>query len=430
MTPVRTCGRLSRPCGHHPDAPRGGRGHAALLTAASATRPGRHAESRRARIAAGRRPGADRRTARCRPRRGGVHRRRHRGRQPGRPGAWAAVADRRPAPATGLVCAAIEHHAVLNTCRALAAGTGAELREVAADKDGSVDLDALAEACTARGGPGVGDGGQQRDRHGPAPRRGGAVVVRTRSPERSCTPTPSRPSPGSTWPRVHGAGRPGGGQRPQVRRPEGEWARWSSGRGTGVAPLIHGGGQERERRSGTHNVAGIVGMAAALAATVAERDGRWPGWRPARPAGRRSAGLGARRGRDRRRARPGRRHPPPAFRRGRGRGPGGPARPGRGGRVGRRGLLERRRRASHVLRPMGLGAGRGGQRDPVLAGCRPPPTPTSTDALAAVPGVRRPACETEAGARAGGHVRRCRLVGGRRPAGRGPRDATRWSGPP
>ncbi len=31
-------------------------------------------------------------------------------------------------------------------------------------------------------------------------------------------------------------------------------------------PIIHGGGQERERRSGTHNVAGIVGMAAALEA--------------------------------------------------------------------------------------------------------------------------------------------------------------------
>jgi cysteine desulfurase len=38
-----------------------------------------------------------------------------------------------------------------------------------------------------------------------------------------------------------------------------------------LAPLIHGGGQERDRRSGTHNVAGIVGMAAAMQATVATR---------------------------------------------------------------------------------------------------------------------------------------------------------------
>ena len=41
--------------------------------------------------------------------------------------------------------------------------------------------------------------------------------------------------------------------------------------GTKVAPTLHGGGQEQERRSGTHNVAGIVGMAAAMTATVRER---------------------------------------------------------------------------------------------------------------------------------------------------------------
>jgi cysteine desulfurase len=35
--------------------------------------------------------------------------------------------------------------------------------------------------------------------------------------------------------------------------------------------VVHGGGQERERRSGTHNVAGIVGMAAAAAATDRDR---------------------------------------------------------------------------------------------------------------------------------------------------------------
>ena len=41
--------------------------------------------------------------------------------------------------------------------------------------------------------------------------------------------------------------------------------------GVKVAPLLHGGGQERDRRSGTHNVAGIVGMAAAMEATVSGR---------------------------------------------------------------------------------------------------------------------------------------------------------------
>lgn len=41
--------------------------------------------------------------------------------------------------------------------------------------------------------------------------------------------------------------------------------------GRSLSPMLIGGGQERERRSGTHNVAGIVAMAAALAETDASR---------------------------------------------------------------------------------------------------------------------------------------------------------------
>lgn len=41
--------------------------------------------------------------------------------------------------------------------------------------------------------------------------------------------------------------------------------------GVTLKPLVHGGGQERDRRSGTHNVAGIVGLAAALGTVAAER---------------------------------------------------------------------------------------------------------------------------------------------------------------
>jgi len=41
---------------------------------------------------------------------------------------------------------------------------------------------------------------------------------------------------------------------------------------TVLRPLLHGGGQERNRRSGTVNVAGAVGLAAALEATVRDRD--------------------------------------------------------------------------------------------------------------------------------------------------------------
>ena len=42
--------------------------------------------------------------------------------------------------------------------------------------------------------------------------------------------------------------------------------------GSAFAPLLVGGGQERERRSGTHNVAGIVAMTVALRATDDERS--------------------------------------------------------------------------------------------------------------------------------------------------------------
>ena len=47
-------------------------------------------------------------------------------------------------------------------------------------------------------------------------------------------------------------------------------------RGAPFLPLITGGGQERERRSGTENVAGIVGLAVALELADSERDAIGP----------------------------------------------------------------------------------------------------------------------------------------------------------
>jgi len=43
-------------------------------------------------------------------------------------------------------------------------------------------------------------------------------------------------------------------------------------RGIDLEPVLHGGGQELGRRSGTHDVAGIVGMVAAMEAAAADRD--------------------------------------------------------------------------------------------------------------------------------------------------------------
>ncbi len=42
--------------------------------------------------------------------------------------------------------------------------------------------------------------------------------------------------------------------------------------GVELEPVLHGGGQELGRRSGTHNVVGITGMVAAMEATVADRN--------------------------------------------------------------------------------------------------------------------------------------------------------------
>lgn len=42
--------------------------------------------------------------------------------------------------------------------------------------------------------------------------------------------------------------------------------------GVALEPVLHGGGQELGRRSGTHNVAGVVGMAAAMEAAAQDRS--------------------------------------------------------------------------------------------------------------------------------------------------------------
>ncbi|MDI3280352.1 MAG: aminotransferase class V-fold PLP-dependent enzyme, partial [Bacillota bacterium] len=47
-------------------------------------------------------------------------------------------------------------------------------------------------------------------------------------------------------------------------------------KGTRLTPLIHGGGQERQRRAGTENVPGIVGLAKALELACAEMEERIP----------------------------------------------------------------------------------------------------------------------------------------------------------
>ena len=59
---------------------------------------------------------------------------------------------------------------------------------------------------------------------------------------------------------------------------------WRAGAAPALRAILHGGGQERELRSGTHNVAGIVGLGVAVAAARTERGAAAE--RVAGPAGR------------------------------------------------------------------------------------------------------------------------------------------------
>jgi cysteine desulfurase len=164
----------------------------------------------------------------------------------------------------------MEHHAVLEACGALARHTGADLRLVPSDPWGVVDLDALAEACT------------------PDVRLVSVMTVNnelgTVQPVAEIARVVAEHAPGAVlhtdavqavpWLDVaavtasahlvsvsaHKFGGPKGSGALVLRR------------GATVRPRIVGGGQERGRRSGTPNVAGAVGTAAALSATVAGRQ--------------------------------------------------------------------------------------------------------------------------------------------------------------
>jgi cysteine desulfurase len=187
-------------------------------------------------------------------------------------GGWEAVAaDRLPeAHPPALVCAAMEHHAVLRSCRALAVRRGVELREVPSGPDGRIDLEALATAC--RGDVGLVSIMAVNNEVG------------TVQPLGEVAHTLSLGSPGAVlhtdavqavpWLDVAAATAAAGLVSISAHKfggPKGSGALVVRA-GSRVRPRIEGGGQERGRRSGTPNVAGAVGMAAALAAATSERE--------------------------------------------------------------------------------------------------------------------------------------------------------------
>jgi cysteine desulfurase len=168
------------------------------------------------------------------------------------------VAAKAKAPRVGLVTSAIEHHAVLRTARALeAAGTPVATARVG--EDGAVDLHdleakagettALVSLMLANNETGV-----------VQPVAEAARVARGRGALVHCDA-------------VQAAGRLPIDVRVldvdlltlsahKICGPKGLGGLYVR-RGTPMAPLVRGGGQERNRRAGTENVAGIVGFGAA-----------------------------------------------------------------------------------------------------------------------------------------------------------------------
>jgi len=174
-----------------------------------------------------------------------------------------------------VVCTAIEHHAVLHTSMA----TGDDRRAPVAT-DGLVDLDALAElldpevrvvsVMLANNEVGT---IQPLDRVVTLVReRAPGAVVHTDAVQAFPWLDVATLAAGADLVAVsaHKFGGPKGVGALVVRS------------GVAVAPVIHGGGQERDRRSGTYNVAGIVGMAAAMEVTVARRESTVAQVRPLR----------------------------------------------------------------------------------------------------------------------------------------------------
>jgi cysteine desulfurase len=162
-----------------------------------------------------------------------------------------------------VLCSAVEHEAVLKPVGHIGGNT------VAVDQRGALDLDALEDALSPdvtlvsvmAANNEVGTVQPVAEVSELVRRRAPHAVVHTDAVQAAASLDLSTIAAGAHLIAIssHKVGGPQG-VGALVVRPR-----------TPLRPLLLGGGQERELRSGTHNVAGIVGMAAALRAAAAGR---------------------------------------------------------------------------------------------------------------------------------------------------------------
>lgn len=191
------------------------------------------------------------------------------------------AAATRPGEAIGAVCSSIEHAAVLEPMRAVARGAATVLgvgavglSEVGVTSEGMVDLDHLADVVGERTAlVSVMTANNEVGTIQPiaavaalARRVAPGVVVHTDAVQAApyldlATATAACDLVSIS---AHKLGGPKGVGALVVRSPH------------RIIPLLRGGGQEQDRRSGTHDVGGAVGLATALRLADRTRAAEWP----------------------------------------------------------------------------------------------------------------------------------------------------------
>lgn len=171
-----------------------------------------------------------------------------------------------------IITSAGEHHAVLHTCEWLSKEEGFELTVLPVDRTGRTSPEQVKEAMTDKTGLvsimfGNNEVGtiQPVDAIGQAVKAGGALFHVDAVQALGCLETPLRDLPVDLMSfSAH-----------KINGPQGVGALYAAA-GTPLEAVQHGGSQERKRRAGTENIAGIAGFAEALDICVNERKTKQP----------------------------------------------------------------------------------------------------------------------------------------------------------